>query len=156
VLKEKIVEINPIDVVYVRKMGDYMKSCNEAWDILLQYAFENNLMEDDTLAIGIGHDNPNVVPVEKLRCDACLSYTNREIKANGKVGRKTISGGKYATFLHVGPYENLQNFYGKIDEWRKATSLLLRDEPTFERYFSCETSKEKEENPTTEVYVAIL
>ncbi len=66
-LKPKIVELEPIEVLYVRKEGDYNKSAGEAWEVLMGFAYKNkikykkNLMGKSAMMFGIGHDNPNVI-----------------------------------------------------------------------------------------------
>jgi len=54
--KPKIVELKPIEVLYVRKEGDYNKSAGEAWEVLMSFAYKNkikykkNLMGKDAMA----------------------------------------------------------------------------------------------------------
>lgn len=160
-LTPKFVEIEPIDVLYVRKTGIYNTSCGEAWEILMKFAYEQkikykkNLLGKDAIALGIGHDNPNVTEPEKLRCDACISWDDKSVIAIGEVQSKTVSGGKYAVFLHKGSYENLKATYDQVGDWIVENGTALRDEPMFERYLNRDPRRTKPENLRTEIYVLV-
>ena len=74
------VRITAIEVLYVRKVGDYTKVAGEAWESIMSFAypqkikFKKNLMGKDAQMFGIGHDNPSITPKNELRYDACISY----------------------------------------------------------------------------------
>jgi len=40
-LQPKIIELNPIEVLCVRKEGAYQKSAKEAWEVLMSFAYTN-------------------------------------------------------------------------------------------------------------------
>jgi len=102
-LEPKIVEIDPIEVLYVRKTGDYINSADEAWKIMVAFVIENELFEKAVARYGISHDNPNVIEEHNLRYDACLEL-NESVNPKGEVSSKQIAGGKYALFIHKGSY----------------------------------------------------
>ena len=160
-LKPKFLKLEPVDILYVRKMGDYMKSCGEAWEVLMKFAYthkmkhKKNLMGKNAMMYGIGHDNPNVTEVDKLRCDACISWDDKSVQPEGEVLSKTIEGGKYAMFLHKGSYEGLKITYDEIGDWIVESGADLRDLPIFEKYLNRDPRRTKPENLKTEIYVAI-
>jgi len=159
--KPKIVELKPIEVLYVRKEGDYNKSAGEAWEVLMSFAYKNkikykkNLMGKDAMAFGIGHDDPNVTDIEKLRFDACISWDDKTVQPQGEILNKIIDGGKYAVFLHKGAYENLKSTYDMIGDWIVEQGINLRDKPMFEKYLNRDPRRTKPENLKTEIYVPI-
>lgn len=121
-------------VVYVRRTGDYNKSAEQAWKAVCSFAGPRRLMGPETAFIGISHDDPEITPVDKLRYDACLTIT-RDVQPEGEVGVQTIAGGKYAMFVHAGPYAGLSETYGCIyRQWLPRSGATLRDVPSFERY----------------------
>ena len=154
-LKPKFVEIESVDILYVRKTGDYTKSCGEAWQVLLDFITNQNIKNKVIMRIGIGHDNPNVTATDKLRCDACIELNDKNIKPSGKVLSKRINGGKYAMFLHVGSYEKLKSVYDEIGDWIVQSDIELRDEPMFEKYLDIDPRVINPENLKTEIYVPI-
>ena len=160
-LKPKFVELEPVDILYVRKTGDYMNSCTQAWEVLMKFAYEQkmkykkNLMGKDAMMFGIGHDDPNVTQTDKLRCDACISWDDKTVQPEGEIQSKTLEGGSYAMFLHKGPYEKLKSVYDEIGEWITQSELEPRDKPMFEKYLNKDPGRTKPENLKTEIYVPI-
>ena len=160
-LKPKFVELEPVDVLYVRKIGDYTKSCGEAWEVLMSFAYtqkikhKKNLMGKDAMAFGIGHDNPSVTDVDELRCDACISWDDKSVEPVGEILSKTIAGRKYAMFLHKGSYDGLKATYSQIGDWIVESGVMLRDEPMFEKYLNRDPRRTKPENLRTEIYVPL-
>jgi len=160
-LQAKIVELKPVEVLYVRKEGAYANSAGEAWEVLMGFAYKNkikykkNLMGKDAMMFGIGHDNPNVIDAEKLRFDACISWDDKSVKPEGEISSKIIEGGKYAMFLHKGAYENLKATYDDIGDWIVESGLEVRDLPMFEKYLNRDPRRTKPENLKTEIYVPL-
>lgn len=160
-LEPKIVELKPVEVLYVRKEGAYDKSAGEAWEVLMSFAYKNkikykkNLMGIDAMMFGIGHDNPNVIDEDKLRFDACITWDDKTVKPEGEILSKIIEGGKYAMFLHKGAYENLKATYDEIGDWIVESGLDVRDLPMFEKYLNRDPRKTKLENLKTEIYVPL-
>jgi AraC family transcriptional regulator len=157
----KIVELKPVEVLYVRKEGAYDKSAGEAWERLMGFAYEQkikfkkNLMGKDAQMFGIGHDNPNITDEDKLRFDACISWDDKTVEPQGEVANKTIDGGKYAMFLHKGAYENLKSTYDMIGDWIVESGINIEDKPMFEKYLNRDPRRTKPENLKTEIYVPI-
>ena len=157
----KIVELEPIEVLYVRKEGNYNISAGEAWEVLMGFAYKNkikykkNLMGKDAMMFGIGHDNPNVTDEDKLRFDACISWDDKTVQPQGEISNKIIEGGKYAMFLHKGAYENLKSTYDMIGDWIVESGIKIEDKPMFEKYLNRDPRRTKIENLKTEIYVPI-
>lgn len=123
----------PIRVACVRHVGPYA-ACEPAWQKLCGWAGQKGLLGPDTLAIGIGYDDPASTPAELLRFDACLSVP-ASVQGEGEVGIKTIPGGRYAVAVHVGPYSGLEQAYKELyGRWLPEQGLKPRDEPCFEVY----------------------
>ncbi len=89
------------EVLYVRKTGPYRKAAASAWRTLCFFAGPRRLLGPDTQFIGLSHDDPDITTADKLRYDACIPLS-RPVKPRGKVGLKTIAGGRHAVFLHKG------------------------------------------------------
>ncbi len=58
-------------VAFVRHVGPYQE-CDVAWEKLTKFVTGHPSFAPDARAIGIGYDNPEVSPSDKLRYDACL------------------------------------------------------------------------------------
>lgn len=153
-LEPKIVNIDPIDVLYVRKTGDYMNSADEAWKTMVTFVREHELFEKAVARYGISHDNPKVIEEHNLRYDACLELSY-SVNPKGEVAKKQISGGKYALFVHKGPYQFLGETFRNIGDWIVESGIVLRDEPSFQKYLDLDPTGIKEEDLETEIYVPI-
>lgn len=155
-----IVTIEDIEVYALRHVGDYSK-IGTAFEILMKWAYTNkikhkkDLMGKDAYAYGISYDDPNVTQIDKLRSDACISNTDRVEVQDGIIATK-IRGGKYAQFLHKGPYTNLKETYNNIfSSYIKNNDIKLRDVPVFEQYLNRDPRRTKPENLKTLIHIPI-
>lgn len=155
-LKPSIKNLKSKKVVFVQSIGNYSgEGTGRAWEKVCEFAQKNKLFGWKTEFIGISHDDPNVTDSEKLRYDACIAVT-KEVKPEGEVGFKEIEGGKFAIFLHKGPYENFQHTYDAIyKSWLPESGVELRNEPCFELYLN-DPKKTKPEKLKTEIFIPIV
>ena len=161
-IEPKIVDLEPIEVLYVRKVGDYNKVAGDAWESIMSFAypqkikFKKNLMGKDAQMFGIGHDDPNITPQNELRYDACISYDDKSVTPVGEIGVKTIEGGKYVKHLHKGAYEGLKKSYQEVIDWIIENGYTMADKPPFEKYLNRDPRRTKPENLKTEIYIPIV
>ncbi len=123
----------PVRVAFVRHVGPYQE-CDTAWAKLSKFATEQGWSPSNILRIGIGHDNPEVTPADKLRYDACLTVDDR-FQATGEIGVQELPGGEYAVVTHRGPYSTLADTWRQIfREWLPKSGREMRSGPCFEIY----------------------
>jgi len=160
-LEVKIVDIEPVEVLCVRRTGDYMVSAGEAFEALFGFVYpqkikhKKNLFGKEASVYGIGYDDPSTTPAEELRYDACISYDDKSVKPTGEVVVKTIEGGKHLYYLHKGPYEGLKKIYADMVQYMIAHELTMADRPPFERYLNRDPRRTKPENLKTEIYIPL-
>lgn len=154
-LKPKFRELKPLRVIYVNSIGPYGEQGTEqSWEKVCHFAEQKRLFGRATEFIGISHDDPGVTDSGKLRYDACV-VVSKEVTPEGEVGVKTIEGGRYAVFMHKGPYTEFQKTYDYIyGTWLPDSGEQLRDEPCFEKYLNS-LDKTKPENLKTEIYIPL-
>lgn len=151
----KIVNLNPQTVLFVRKTGPYSEASVAAFGTLMPFAYQNKLINKQTQMIGISHDSPDITAPEKLRYDACITL-DQPIEPQGEIGVQTIAGGRYALFVHEGPYERFEETYNLIfGHWLGQSGERLRNAPTFERYQNRDPRRTKPENMRTEIYIPL-
>jgi AraC family transcriptional regulator len=161
-IEPKIVELEPIEVLYIRKIGDYTKVAGEAWESIMSFAypqkikFKKNLMGKDAQMFGIGHDDPSITQKNELRYDACISYDDKSVKPRGEIGVKTIEGGRYIKYLHKGAYEGLKESYQKVMDWIIENNYTIANKPPFEKYLNRDPRRTKPENLKTEIYIPVI
>ena len=146
--------VDPIPVIFARRTGPYAEAAAAAFGAVCGFAGPRGLFGPTTRMIGISHDDPHVTDAAKLRYDACVTV-DREVKAEGEIGAKTIAGGRYAVFVHAGAYESFQRTYDEIFRgWLPASGEQLREEPCFEVYLT-DPARCRPEEMRTEIWIPI-
>jgi AraC family transcriptional regulator len=158
----KIENFEAVDILYVRKEGKYSEAAGQAFEVLMKFVytqkikFKKNLMGENAMVFGIGHDDPSITESSKLRYDACVTWDDKTVKPQGEISTKTIPAGKYAIFLHKGSYDGLEKTYREIMVWIMKNEIDLRDYPMFEKYLNRDPRRTKEENLRTEIFVPLV
>jgi len=129
----KIEKIEPIRVVYLRHTGPY-ENCHTAWEKICAWMAKKQLITDQSLMIGISHDDPETTAPEKIRYDACISV-NDKINGDDDIKIMNVGGDNYATYIHVGEYLKLIDSYRKLyNDWLPESGHKARNEPCMEIY----------------------
>lgn len=133
-------------VAYIQIRGRYGgKECDEAWNILLDYARTNKIISWNPEAFSIYYDDPEVEGIDNCLFDSCIAI-KRITPETDKVKTKQIEGGKYLSFRYKGPYENLWDVYNLIfQEIISHNIYKVKDMPIIENYikYSVKTKPEK-------------
>ena len=129
----QILQLPPMRVAYLRHVGPYME-VGATWSRLLPQLEQGGWLNEQSRCLGIGHDNPNVVPAKDLRYDACVTV-GEDFQPTGELGVQIIAGGDYAICRHVGPYEGLGAAYGWLfSQGLPQMGRQMGDAPPFEVY----------------------
>lgn len=153
--KPKMLEIPEKTVAYLRAQGDYGEvDYGDCFARLWQYVKEQKLFSAGIESIVVYHNDPDISKSGDLRCDVCLTIPKGPV-AVGPVGVKTIAAGRYAMFVHTGPYAGLGGAYHKIfREWLPRSGCELCDSPGFERYRN-NPDRVSAEKLKTEIYIPL-
>lgn len=119
------------------------KKIAAAWEKLCNWAYSENIVNKDTVWIGISFDNPCITPENKCRYYACITVSNEVVPPKG-FGTIDLSAGKYAVARFVGKVEELaiawQELYGK---WLPTSGFEPTDSPCHDIYYETpETNKD--------------
>ncbi len=165
----KIVELEPKTALCVSFKGDYKQldypgAFARMWALVKKQGLYSAGIEH----IGIFHNDPKVTDAADLRTDVCLVVKKPAVPEDG-VGVTTIAGGRYAVFIHTGPYNEVGEVYDAIySEWVPENCTCgddcqcppdecrcaLRDEPVFEKYVN-DPDRVAPEKLKTEIYIPI-
>ncbi|HPT70164.1 MAG TPA: GyrI-like domain-containing protein [Syntrophomonas sp.] len=85
-------------IAYIRKIGPYGINNVQTMEELKKWAKFNNLMNDETIILGIAQDNPETTKPENCRYDTCIVVSNDYSLTDGYVREGSIVGGRYAAF----------------------------------------------------------
>jgi AraC family transcriptional regulator len=96
-------KLNAIPVAFIRHLGSYLTVDLSLFDRLQSWADREGFYTGENLFLGVGHDDPNITPVDKVRFDLCLTVPE-PFRAGGEVGFQVIGGGYFAAASYVGPF----------------------------------------------------
>ncbi len=149
----RIEVVDPIRVAFVRHVGPY-DNAGAAWQKLMAWAGPRGLFGPDTKVLGIGHDDPDVTPSDKIRYDACISVGD-DFVAQGEIGAQTTGGGEHAIATHRGPYDQLGAVYAMLmGVWLPAHDREPREVGCFEVYRNS-PQRTRPEDLLTDIYVPL-
>jgi AraC family transcriptional regulator len=143
----------PRRVLFLRHVGPYT-SVGPTFQKLMGFAFQRGLFRPDMLVMGICHDDPEVTPADKIRCD-CAITVGDDVAPTGEFGVQTIDGGEFAVATHRGPYDTLSTTYrGLYGGWLPTSGREPRNAPPFEIYRN-NPMETKPEDLVTDIFLPL-
>lgn len=134
----EIRELSPLHVLSVSHVGPYPE-IHHAFAQLADWLNARDLFRPDTRCLAIFHDDPSVVPADRLRSEACfaLGAATATLAVEPPVEHRTIAGGPYAVLQHRGPYAMLGDSYAWLHgHWLPASGREAAAAPSFEHYLN--------------------
>jgi AraC family transcriptional regulator len=134
-MKATIKQIPKRRVAYKSSEQGYEKSSIlTTWQDVMQKSAILGRDLEEMEKYGIGHDNPQVTPIEKCRYDACVLLEDSE-EAPASLDQMDIPAGKFACFHYKGSGEKLLQFYLEIyKNWFSDNGQEPGNFPLIERY----------------------
>jgi len=122
-------------IAYIRQVGPYGKNNVEKMEELKRWAKNNNLLNDQSIILGIAQDNPETTKPENCRYDTCVVVSNDYSVTGGNVMEGNIIGGQYAVFKIPHTAEAVQKAWIDIfpDLFRRGYQVD-ESRPIIERY----------------------
>jgi len=154
-MKPEIIEMSEQPVLFVRRVGPYSTTPSAAWDTLLDFARDHHPLLENARRFSDGLDDPNVTDEENLRFDACISAPKEAIE-KGDVGRRTLEGGKYAVFMHKGPYDKLEETFDAIfQDWYPLHKDEVAERSCFCEHLNMDMAESHPEKLLSKIYVPL-
>lgn len=133
-MEVKLVERQPVTVVYLRYFGAYGEPVARFWQAVFAPWAVINKLGADHVRYGIAHDDPEVMPPEFCRYDACAEVA-ADFEATQEGQKTTIPGGLYAVYKFRGSLDQLAGAWAALfREWLPASGWRLDSRPAFEVY----------------------
>lgn len=135
--KHKVVirDVSTMDVLTIDHVGPYMQ-IGKAYEALMGWLGQRNLVSPQIRMIGIFYDDPEVVPEAELRSKAGVVLPQK-VEATAPVSVTHVLGGQYAVLRHKGPYADLAATYHWLyGEWLPKSGREAADAPAFEEYLN--------------------
>ena len=150
----EVKDIPDLRVAAVRHTGPY-NQIPLAFERLHYIVESAGLVAPDTALLAIFHDDPETTPPDQLRSDAGIT-----VPPNARLPRELVEehipAGKYASTVHVGPYERLGDTWARLmGEWLPASGFRVGSGASFEIYKNTPMTTPKDEL-VTELYISIV
>lgn len=118
-MEMKIETIPPYKVAYIRQIGPYGSGNVQTMQKLKTWARTNGLLHDDSIILGIAHDNPETTKPENCRYDTCLVISDDDCASHKAAGNEDVSlgniaGGRYSVFMITHTAEAVQQAWLEI------------------------------------------
>lgn len=122
-------------IAYIRQIGPYGQSNVKIMEELKLWARTNGLLDEQSIVLGIAHDNPELVDPMNCRYDTCLVVSNDKCICDVNINEGSIRGGKYAVFQISHTAEAVQKAWLAIfPELYKNNYQMDETRPILERY----------------------
>ena len=129
----RIETIGPSQVARIRHVGPYI-GVGPCFERLFRWA--SGLGVPTGRVLTLSWDDPERVPADRLRADACVELRTEEEPPPGIV-LGPVGGGRYAVYRLTGPYEGIAGAYRRLfEEWLPGSGERLADGPCIELYRS--------------------
>lgn len=131
----KVETIYSYKIAYIRRIGEYGTKNKIQMEQLKRWASDNNLLDDDSVILGIAQDNPSRVKPQACRYDVCIVVPEEfKIKSN-EIKISELTGGKYVVFEIDHTTTAVQKAWLNIfQEISKLGYKLDETRPIIERY----------------------
>lgn len=121
-------------IAYIRRIGPYGIDNKETMEKLKSWARNNNLLNGDSIILGIAWDNPEIMAPENCRYDTCL-IISKNCESNDYINYGNIVGGKYAVFKIEHTAEAVKEAWMNIfSELSRQNHFFDETRPIIERY----------------------
>jgi AraC family transcriptional regulator len=145
--------MGPIHVVCLRHVGPYAE-VGRAWQRLYAWAGQKNFLRGPARSMAICHDDPEVTPPDKVRCD-CGLVINSSIATEGDFFQQEIPAREYAAVLHTGAYACLNDSYAELaGKWIPLAGREIANLPSIEFYLNTPENT-PEEQLQTKIYLPL-
>ncbi len=122
-------------VAYVANLEGYVhEKIDAAWKKIMRWAGPRDLLNKETMYIGISFDNPEITNAHKCRYYACITVP-QSIAAQKDIGVLDIPEGKHAVYRFTGRLEEIESTYLSLySDWLQHSGYVPTDHPCFEIY----------------------
>jgi AraC family transcriptional regulator len=151
-----------LQVLYVRGWGmieySFSQAADRAFATLISYLQRHKLMDAFSACLAITPDDYDVVPHEQCRIDAgvVLKAGVQVELASDEVAIQVLPAGRWAVFIHKGPYDTLwQSWNVAYRDWLPRSNERPRDVPPVEIYLN-NINNTPPEQLRTEILIPIV
>jgi AraC family transcriptional regulator len=102
------------------------------------------LINNDSIFIGVGLDNPDITHPDKCRYYASISL-DHEVDTPNNIEKMTLKGGQYVVARYEGDDLGIVHAYRTLfGKWIPENGFIPRDEPGYEIYIHTPDNADKD------------
>ena len=146
----QVKEFSDMRVAFLSRTGSY-DQIPEAMGSLMSWIFNRGIQPSGP-PMGIYYNSPESVSPDELRWDVAIPVPE-DIEGEDEIAVRVLPGGKVATALHKGPYEQVGLVYGEIFDFIAQEGLRPAG-PPMEVYLN-DPGQVAPEEISTEVWVPV-
>lgn len=145
------IEINTLPAMrlaYLRHTGPYgQPGIPQTWERFLAWCGRHGLLQPRRTMLGIGQDNPEITPADKLRYDCCVQIDAGFAPPRDDalpVGVQDFAAGRFACARYTGLGHEIGAAWGRLyGQWLPQSGHVPGHRPGFELYDESFTLDEK-------------
>ncbi len=157
----EIIQRPPCTIASLYRQGPYMEA-GRAFGQLGEWAYLAGALTPESRWMGMYYDDPSVTPAAELRYEAAMTLPQllenpdaRPILPASEVVIKELPGGRFARYVHVGPYDALEATYDALmGQWMPSAAVTMKAGPSVEVYVNDPTVTPPAEL-RTEIYIPL-
>lgn len=155
-MNAQVIHLDPVRIVMLRHTGSY-DGIGPVFEQLWGWVESHSVPVQRT--IGIYWDNPDEVPVNKLRSAACVEIpADYQVTDSGGLSLilDQLAPGDYAMSTYIGPYDNLAQEWSSLTTYcEKTVRRQISGNPAFEVYVN-DPSDTPPSQLITELYMPLV
>jgi AraC family transcriptional regulator len=149
----RVVHLPATPMIALRHVGPY-DTIGPVFAKVFQWAGRNGVLRPPYHTVGIPHDDPEVTPPERIRCDAALLLSVNPPETR-EVRSVILPPRDYAVARLVGPYDRLSDVYAWLcGEWLPRSGREAAAAPPLEFYRNSPHDTPREEL-ITDIHLAL-
>lgn len=95
--KVRIAAFPACSVIFTQRFGSYSHELVNTWEKVYRWAAARELVNQDTIMMGIPHNNPYITPEDQCRYDCCMTVP-AGLPMHSGVEQSVFQGGKHAVY----------------------------------------------------------
>ncbi|AIE87220.1 transcriptional regulator, effector binding domain protein [Fimbriimonas ginsengisoli Gsoil 348] len=151
-----LIERSTVRLGTIRRVGPYGSEISHLFERLGQIAGPAGLFAAPGVeTMALYHDDPRTTATNELRSDAAVTVPAGVPMPDG-LTEFTLPGGRYARYVHIGPYDGLGDAWKRFtSDWMPKSGHIARTNvPVVENYMNMPGSV-PDDQLRTELYIPI-
>lgn len=128
----EVKEMPEFKLAYIRHIGEYSKMA-PVYENLMNWGKINGVLNKETKAIAIYHDDPKVTEINKVRTSVCITC-DQSFKGDREIGSMTLKAGKYAVGRVEIKQEEFEEAWTYMHAWTLENGFNCGDGEYYEIY----------------------